>query len=298
MAKDSTLWNTALGLYWILTNLLVLTLADEVVLLDTTQETQGDLNWQTYPPNTGWQEASFNMGLDTVRVNTVCMIDQQESKNWLRTPFIPRGNAKRLYIEMKFTMRECTQYPDPQNLQQCKETFNLLYYEAESDYANSMLPRWDTITYRHIDVVAADSKFSSINNAVINTEVRSVAINQKGVYFAFMDMGACVTLIAVRIYYKICPEVTLNFAKFLATPTGSDSSSIYPATGECVANSAMESEPTYQCKANGEWYLNSGGCQCLPAFMPATNKHQCIELNLKSALHLECKEWSDYPGSG
>ena len=39
---------------------------------------------------------------------------------------------------------------------QGKESFKLLYYEAEGDFANAMMPTWDEDTYRHVDVIAAD----------------------------------------------------------------------------------------------------------------------------------------------
>ena len=84
--------------------------------------------------------------------------------NWLRTPYIARVDSNRLWIEIRFTMRKCNEYPDPQKLQQCKESFKLLYYEAESDFANAMMPTWDTATYRHVDVIAADQTFDNLND--------------------------------------------------------------------------------------------------------------------------------------
>ena len=63
----------------------------------------------------------------------------------------------------------------------------LLYYEADSDLANTMRPSWDEHSYRHVDVVAADRVFADINDAVVNAETRSVAVTQRGVYFAFYD---------------------------------------------------------------------------------------------------------------
>jgi hypothetical protein len=63
----------------------------------------------------------------------------------------------------------------------------LLYYEADSDFANQMRPSWDENAYRHIDVIAADKVFADINDPVVNSETRSVAVTMNGVYFAFYD---------------------------------------------------------------------------------------------------------------
>ena len=34
---------------------------------------------------------------------------------------------------------------------------------------------------------------------IINTETRSVEVNKKGVYFAFRDQGACLSLLAIKV---------------------------------------------------------------------------------------------------
>lgn len=194
-----------------------------------------------------WREASFTTSTSsgdsqTYRVYAVCEVAQTNVNNWLRTPYISRQGANRLYIETKFTMRECTVYPNPNYLQQCKEKFNLLYYEADSNFANAMMPTWDTMSYRHIDAIAADQEFSDINNAVINTKVRDIPIAHNGVYFAYQDTGACTSLISVKVYYIYCDVITINFAKFEKTSTGSELTSVVQQTGVCVENATMDSK--------------------------------------------------------
>ena len=220
-----------------------------------------------------WREASFTTSTgdgesQTYRVYAVCEVAQQNVNNWLRTPYIQRRNANRIYIETKFTMRECTRHPNPNHLQQCKEKFNLLFYEADSNFANDMMPTWDTMSYRHIDAIAADREFSDINNAAINTKTRDIPISLNGVYFAFQDTGACTSLISVKVYYIYCDSITINYARFPDTVAGPEVTSIVQQTGSCVENAAMESKPTYLCKADGTWYLNSGGCKCMAGFQP------------------------------
>jgi len=107
-----------------------------------------------------WREASYtNPAGDVFRIYTACNVDSLNVNNWLRTPYVaaPGGDsATRLYVEMNFTTRECTKYPDPGRLQQCRESFKLLRYDAESDFANAMMPTWDEATYAYVDVIAAD----------------------------------------------------------------------------------------------------------------------------------------------
>lgn len=59
----------------------------------------------------------------------------------------------------RFTMRKCSKIIDSTNLQQCKETFNLYYFDAGSDFANALRPSWDALTYKRIDKIAADKLF-------------------------------------------------------------------------------------------------------------------------------------------
>ena len=59
---------------------------------------------------------------------------------------------------------------------------------------------------------------------------------KKGIYFAFRDYGVCLSLLAIKVYYKTCPEVTAAFAKYLETPTGKTEAAIDKRDGVCVAN--------------------------------------------------------------
>lgn len=118
--------------------------------------------------------------------------------NWLRTTFIPRGDARRLSIELKFTIRDCKLFPH--TARTCKETFTLLYYESDSNFASKDKPSWSDQTYKRVDRVTADSgRFTEKDNVKVNTEVRSVPVTKKGVYFAFRDEGACISLLGVRV---------------------------------------------------------------------------------------------------
>jgi len=74
-----------------------------------------------------WREASYTTpGGDVYRVYVVCNVAVTAVDNWLRTPYIDRRHANRLYVDVKFTMRRCTNYPDPVRLQQCKESFKVI----------------------------------------------------------------------------------------------------------------------------------------------------------------------------
>lgn len=71
-----------------------------------------------------------------------------------------------------------------------------------------------------VDTIAADESFSQVDFGgrlmKVNTEVRSFGPLSKGrgFHLAFQDLGACMSLLAVRVFYKKCPSVVQNFAFF------------------------------------------------------------------------------------
>ncbi|XP_066905252.1 ephrin type-B receptor 1-B isoform X3 [Halyomorpha halys] len=252
-------------------------IAEQVVLLDTSRE--ATLQWTSYPygpqANTpGWVEESFTnfeKGINW-RSYVVCDVAYNNVNNWLWTPFVERGNANRIYIEIKFTIRDCSLFPG--NALSCKETFSLLYYEF--DAATREPPPWEPESYKLIGRIAAgEGRFNTNTEVIINTEVKSIPVTKKGVYFAFRDQGACISLLAIKVYYITCPEVTINFAKFPTTPTGREVTFIEQATGRCVENAEEIDTPTYLCKGDGKWYLPAGGCKCKPGFEADVEKQSC-----------------------
>lgn len=60
-----------------------------------------------------WVEESFTnfqKGINW-RSYVVCDVAYNNVNNWLWTPFIDRGVANRIYIEIKFTIRDCSLFP-------------------------------------------------------------------------------------------------------------------------------------------------------------------------------------------
>ncbi|ALC48140.1 Eph [Drosophila busckii] len=253
--------------------------ADQVVLLDTTRE--ATLEWTRYPygpqaQTPGWVEESFTDFVKGInwRSYVVCDVAYHNVNNWLWSPFIDRGPANRLYIEIQFTIRDCSLFPG--NALSCKETFSLLFYEF--DAATREPPPWQTDSYKLIARIAAgEGRFNQNSDVDINTEVKSIAVNKKGVYFAFRDQGACISVLAVKVYYITCPAVTENFAHFNETPTGREITIIEKQNGTCVENAEPYEPPTYLCKGDGKWTILSGGCRCKVGFEPNDNSKICDE---------------------
>lgn len=101
-----------------------------------------------------WEEVS---GLDeetnSVRTYQICQTDSSSS-HWLRSGFIQRRGASQVYVELRFTMMECSSRTT--HHRSCKETFNLYYYQADSNEATATYPPWMENPYTKVSAHLKD----------------------------------------------------------------------------------------------------------------------------------------------
>ncbi|OXB60737.1 hypothetical protein ASZ78_006100 [Callipepla squamata] len=232
----------------------------EVNLLDTSTM-PGDWGWLTYPSH-GWDSINeMDEFFSPIHTYQVCNVMTPNQNNWLRTNWVQRDGARRVYAEIKFTLRDCNSMPGV--LGTCKETFNLYYLESDRDLGTSTRES----QFMKIDTIAADESFTNVDLGVrrlkLNTEVRGVGpLSKRGFYLAFQDIGACIAIVSVRVYYKKCPAMVRNLASFSEAVTGADSSSLVEVRGECVGHSEERDTPKMYCSAEGEWLVPIGKCVC------------------------------------
>ncbi|KAM4048289.1 ephrin type-A receptor 6 isoform 1-T1 [Anomaloglossus baeobatrachus] len=233
---------------------------NQVILLDTTTAI-GELGWKTYPLN-GWDAITemdeYNRPIHTYQV---CNVMEANQNNWLRTNWISRDAAQKVFVEMKFTLRDCNSIPWVVGT--CKETFNLYYMESDEAHGQKFKPS----QYSKIDTIAADESFTQMDLGdrilKLNTEVREVGpITKKGFYLAFQDIGACIALVSVRVYYKKCPYMVRNLAMFPDTIPRVDSSSLVEVRGSCIKYAEERDTPKLYCGADGDWLVPLGRCVC------------------------------------
>ncbi|KAF2980841.1 hypothetical protein EK904_011126 [Melospiza melodia maxima] len=198
---------------------------------------------------------------------------EQNQNNWLLTSWISNEGASRIFIELKFTLRDCNSLPG--GLGTCKETFNMYYFESDDEDGRNIKEN----QYIKIDTIAADESFTELDLGdrvmKLNTEVRDVGpLTKKGFYLAFQDVGACIALVSVRVYYKKCPSVIRNLARFPDTITGADSSQLLEVSGVCINHSVTEEAPKMHCSAEGEWLVPIGKCLCKAGYEEKNNTCQ------------------------
>ncbi|XP_063059513.1 ephrin type-B receptor 4a isoform X2 [Engraulis encrasicolus] len=262
-------------LLWIvLLRCLLFVRTEEEVLMNTKTETS-DLKWTTYSPGKPeWDESS---GLDeennSVRTYAICQSDGTVA-HWLRSKLIERRQASQVYVELRFTMIECssrdTQY------RSCKETFNLYYYETDTDDATATHPAWMENPYTKVDTVAADFLLRKGGERKFNVKtLRLGPLTKRGFYLAFQAQGACMALLSVRVFFKKCPELMRALSVF---PETVPHSLVQEAQGHCVASATYRGNdaPKMFCGEDGQWVGQlTPTCACEPGYEPSDGDLRC-----------------------
>ncbi|KAK5887555.1 hypothetical protein CesoFtcFv8_016150 [Champsocephalus esox] len=267
--------------------------AEEEVLMNTKTETS-DLRWTVFShAKPEWEEVS---GLDeennSVRTYQICQTDSASS-HWLRSGFIQRRGASQVYVELRFTVMECSSRSI--HHRSCKETFNLYYYQADSDEATSSYPPWMENPYTKVDTVAADFLRRKGGERKFNVKtLRLGPLSKRGLYLAFQAQGACMALLSVRVFFKKCPPLVSALSSF---PETVPRTLVQEAQGVCVEHSAQQGPrprpPKLFCGEDGQWVGQpTTSCACMPGYEPFEGQTRCTACppaQFKSSAEGQCK---------
>ncbi|XP_069775950.1 ephrin type-B receptor 3-like isoform X2 [Narcine bancroftii] len=248
---------------WLFLCFLSTAMALDEVLMDTELETE-ELNWLVWPSG-GWEETvAVIKNFETLRTYRVCNVELPNQDNWLRTSFIRRGEAQLVYVDLRFTVRDCCSFQEVGGF--CRETFTLHHREADSE---SPIPASQLrAAYAKDAEVGAEHLFAPGASGQVNRATLRVGpLSKVGFRLAFRDRGACVNLLSVQAYFKKCPAASVNLAHFPEMAAGEGVSSLVAATGSCVANAEEAAVPLKMfCTSQGDWVLPTGACKCRPGY--------------------------------
>uniref|UniRef100_A0A3Q2XAZ3 receptor protein-tyrosine kinase n=1 Tax=Hippocampus comes TaxID=109280 RepID=A0A3Q2XAZ3_HIPCM len=271
-------------------NTLKLSLAE--VLMNTKVETS-DLRWTIFSrAKPEWEEVS---GLDeennSVRTYQICQTDSSFS-HWLRSGFIPRRGASQVYVELRFTMMECSSGNG--HHRSCKETFNLYYYQADSNEATDTYPPWMENPYTKVDTVAADFLLRKGGERKSNMKtIRLGPLSKRGFYLAFQAQGSCMALLSVRVFFKKCPPLVSALSSF---PETIPRTLVQEAQGMCVEHAAQQGprarSPKLFCGEDGQWVGQpTTSCACVAGYEAAEGHTRCTACpvgHFKSSAEGQC----------
>lgn len=200
------------------------------------------------------------------RAYVTCNYDLVNPSNWLFSHFVSVQSARRVYIELLFNTRDCDAYQDPKS---CKETFSVYLKQfktlrpGSAKIEKEQFAR-DQKTWKNIGRLAR-------SNSNMTTETIGMELDEdtKMIRIAFEEQGICLSLLNVKIYYRVCDEFTQQLVYFPAVVTGPRDLDMIKINGTCIPNSSKKSqgaELTGLCMASGSSVKTSGECVCDSGF--------------------------------
>jgi len=198
----------------------------------------------------------------------------REPNNWLRTDFIDVKNAKRLDIEIHYSLRNC---PKVDTSQFCKTYLTLYSYHAK---AASPVPDPTKGMFQKEAVITPKS-LPPQGNSKTDVFRGSVVTRGQGIYLAFLDQGVCISLTKFIISYRFCPKIGSTLVTFPKTVAPANNSDLTEQEGECTdVNSVNKVKLATVCLSDGKWNITDNlACLCKEGY----------ELINKSVAALECK---------
>uniref|UniRef100_A0A8C1KQD8 receptor protein-tyrosine kinase n=1 Tax=Cyprinus carpio TaxID=7962 RepID=A0A8C1KQD8_CYPCA len=193
---------------------------------------------------------------------SVCNVaSDTEQNNWLRTTFIQRRpDISRVSVELRFIVRDCNSFGG--SSPSCRETFGLYLSETDTDVGTNFRKS----QFRKIATVAPDEVTANRGGGRadlrVNIETKSIGpLSRRGFYLAFQDLGGCVALLGLRVFYTTCPATMRSLAAF---PEQVASGVLAEVEGTCVKDAVVvgEAAPRMYCTAEGEWVVPVGQCLC------------------------------------
>ena len=217
----------------------------------------------------------------------MCGFESGAQDNWLITQFI--NNTKRqqyVYVTVKYAISQhCTS--------QAGCLFTLDMYVLHTNEVNQSFVRDVSVFGRQPTVVLTDT----LRDGTIVTRVVRISADPScsGFFVAFRDLGICLSIYEIEIFYPTCGRYSKDLRALFPTnqfpgDTSVGSCSIYRAIDVNSLNDSFEATCTVTMPSQSELFTNwtvSGGlvrCMCLPGYMEnyrfrrysiAVRRHHC-----------------------
>ena len=165
-----------------------------------------------------------------------------------------------LNVELKYNLRGC---PTSQS-SLCNQKLSIYVLHVEKELVGVDLnPLTTTLTYQKVETIVP--KVLPLPNELKEYDYDGKIITKKGgVYLAFLDRGACVSLSKIIVSYNYCSEIGSVLVRFSRTVAPVNDSYLEEQTGRCTdVNSINKVKLSGVCLSSGEWNITDGvKCLC------------------------------------
>ena len=195
-------------------------------------------------------------------IYSVCDIGNklEAPKNWLLTEFINIRNAKRVEVEVTYTLRNCPSDVGPF----CRTNFSLYSYHTN----NTLVTPSDSSVFLKFkkESVITPKTLPAPGDRTTQTFYGSVVTKENGIYLALLDQGACLTIKKVVVKYRYCAERGATLVKFPRTVAPANDINLIKQEGKCTDPNSLKSSNRKLfglCLSNGEWNItDDSACFC------------------------------------
>ena len=170
-----------------------------------------------------------------------------------------------LNIKLKYNLRRCPLIASSF----CKHKWSIYVLHVEKEVVGVDLNPLtaNEVTYQEVETIAptvlpAPGKMESYDYDV------KIVTKKGGVYLAFLDQGACVSLSSVIVSYNYCSEIDRGLVRFSRAAAPVNDSSLEEQRGRCTdVNSLSKLKLSGVCLSNGEWNITDAiKCFCKPGY--------------------------------
>ena len=168
-----------------------------------------------------------------------------------------------LNIKLKYNLRRCP----PTASSFCKHKWSIYVLQVEKEVVGVDLNPLtaNELTYQEVTTIAPTVMPAPGKVQQYDYDVKIIT-KKGGVYLAFLDQGACVTISSVIVSYNYCPEIGSVLVRFSRTSAPVNDSYPKEQTGRCTdVNSINKVKLSGVCLSSGEWNVTDGiKCLCKP----------------------------------
>ena len=170
-----------------------------------------------------------------------------------------------LNIKLKYNLLGCPASSSPF----CKHMFSIYVLHVEKKVVEGDLnPATATkLTYQKVETIAPRDLPAAGKSKEYDYDGKIIT-KKGGVYLAFLDKGACVSLSRVIVSYNYCSEIGSVLVRFSRTAAPVNDSYLEEKTGRCTdANSINKVKLSGVCLSSGKWNITDGiKCLCKPGY--------------------------------
>ena len=192
-----------------------------------------------------------------------------------------------LNIKLKYNLRRCP----PTASSFCKHKWSIYVLHVEKEVVGVDLNPLtvNELTYEEVGTIEPTVLPAHGKNEPYDYDVKIIT-KKGGVYLAFLDHGACVSISSVIVSYNYCSEIGGVLVSFSRTPAPVNDSYLVEQTGSCSdVNSINEVNLSGVCLSSGEWNITDGiKCLCKRGYelvngsegnvLECSGKNKCISL--------------------